>query len=284
MDVSQTALLLSLHISTWDACRGDKRVSEDVARRAHVDKRRAGHYNKYLVDVAAPSYAGVRAAGTKLREFHYANTLPWSDGWGIIAAAAYPKYAAEFRKLEGAYHSAVADFLADYPRLKANARVELNGLYDEADYPTTDAIRNRFDIKLRKMEVPNTSDIRVKMSKDFVDTLRADITSDVNDCLSGAMTAAWTRLRERVGKLVETLGEKDKIFRDTLVTNARDECKLLASLNLVGDKNLDTIRYEIEKLLRGVNAQDLREDGKLRKQVAADAAEINRKMASFMGV
>lgn len=294
-DISATALLLSLSISIWDACRTDRKVSEEVAKRHNTSAGRAGHYNKYLIDVKAPSYVAVKKAATELREFHYKHTLPWEDGWQIIRGGTpYVDYSKEFRKRVAAIERLVQKFLDDFPRLKANAKVELNGLYREADYPDDKELRSKFGIRLRKRPVPSDADFRVQMSKDEVAAIQADIRADMESSLNGAVRAAWERLRERVEHVATRLSEPPKkdpktgelkgpIFRDSLVENLKEECSLLSSLNLLGDPRLDEMRYEAERLIKGITPEKLRTSETLRTKVAKDAAQLTAAMAAYMG-
>lgn len=283
MDITQTALLLSLNISVWDAGRTDSKVSEEVAKRHNTQAGRAGHYYKYRIDPKAPTYVAAKQAATKLRDYHYERTLPWSDGWQVLNAAAFMEYAEGFRRLESGLLVAARAFTEDYPRLKANAKVELNGLYKESDYPEPEEVLEAFGVRLRKMEIPRATDLRVKMSEEFVEQLAKDIKADVQDSLEGAMQRAWERLRERVAKLAASLSEKDRVFRDSLVENLRAECALLASLNITGDERLDQLRFEAEALIKGISAQALREDVRLRTKVATEASALQSRMAAYMG-
>jgi hypothetical protein len=54
-------------------------------------------------------------------------------------------------------------------------------------------------------------------------------------------------------------GEEKKIFRDSLVDNALELTNLLTKLNVTNDPKLETARQELERLLVGVTADDLRE-------------------------
>jgi hypothetical protein len=54
-------------------------------------------------------------------------------------------------------------------------------------------------------------------------------------------------------------GEEKKIFRDSLVDNALELTSLLTKLNVTNDPKLENARQELERLLVGVTANDLRE-------------------------
>ncbi len=87
------------------------------------------------------------------------------------------------------------------------------------------------------------------------------------------MKDAWDRLYDVLSRMSERLtddvvdGEpKRRIFRDTLVDNAIDVCKLLKHFNTTGDTRLEAMRQQLEDAMRGVDAQSLRDSDVLREQ------------------
>jgi len=57
----------------------------------------------------------------------------------------------------------------------------------------------------------------------------------------------------------------------------------LPGLNLTQDPQLDALRKRAEQMILNVDPQDLRDRQFLRSRVAAQAAEIQKVMAGFMG-
>jgi trehalose-6-phosphate synthase len=68
---------------------------------------------------------------------------------------------------------------------------------------------------------------------------------------------------------------KKKVFRDSLVDNAVELCRLLQTLNVTQDPKLERARQQLESILIGVDADELRKDG------ARD--EIKAKVDSALG-
>jgi hypothetical protein len=65
-----------------------------------------------------------------------------------------------------------------------------------------------------------------------------------------------------------------KIFRDTLVSNALDLCRMLSNLNVTNDPKLEEARRKLESTLMGIDATDLREDSILRTDVKRKVDDI----------
>jgi hypothetical protein len=87
------------------------------------------------------------------------------------------------------------------------------------------------------------------------------------------MKDAWDRLYDVLSRMSERLADdvvdgepKRRIFRDSLVDNAIDVCKLLKHFNTTGDTRLEAMRQQLEDAMRGVDAQSLRDSDVLREQ------------------
>ena len=72
----------------------------------------------------------------------------------------------------------------------------------------------------------------------------------------------------------ERLAQPDAIFRDSLVTNARDVVEVLGRLNVTGDPRLEAMRATVAADLTQYDPQELRDAPAIREQTAARASEI----------
>lgn len=281
MNITERAMLASLHIRMWGATRTDKAITEQVAQQHAVAKKRAGHYRKHAIDVETPTYKAVKTAGADMRHRHYFWTLPWGeDGARILPAAHFEKYSAEMRGLRARFDAAVADFVADYPALKARAQIELNGLYNEGDYPGK--IASKFGTDVGILPLPESEDFRVSLPAEAVAQIKSGIEAEMQRTTEAAMRDPYQRLYDHVARMVERLGNPEAIFRDTLVTGLADLCTVLPGLNITNDPRLDDLRKRAEQLVSGIDAQTLRDKPSVRATVAKQAEEIQDLMASFM--
>ncbi len=281
-NLSSRAMLVSLNIRRWQATRTDKKVSAEIAKTHGVSEKRAGHYRKHAIDVEAPSFKAVVSAGSDLRNKHYELTLPWGqDGARILTTEMFESYSAEMRQLKSVFERAVKAFVEDYPVLKAAARRELNGMYNEADYPTD--IAARFDAGWSIMPLPDSEDFRAGLSRETVAEIRKDIEQELERTTAEAMRDPYKRIADHIGRMVERLSDSKAVFRDTLVTGLADLCTILPGLNLTQDPNLEELRKRCEKMIANLDPEDLRTVPSVRKRVAKDAKKIQADMAAFMG-
>ena len=281
MKLSDKALLVRLGISQWTARKFDKKATEQVAS-ANNAAVQSGRYNKSLLPMN-DFLTSVHQKSTLIRKKYYANTLPWGiDGTQILPSANYLSFMTDFRKEKYEWQMVVNSFLSEYMRLKTHARVSLNTLYNEADYPSQDEVASKFNMDLQVMPVPD-GDFRVDIAEEELTRITADVERRVIDASQNAMKEAWTRLHDRVKHMAEKLDDPKAVFRDTLVENTREICSVLTRLNFTDDPNLEAMRQEVEQSLTKHHPDALRNDPDLRRDKAAEAKAIMAKMGAFMG-
>jgi homoserine kinase len=74
--------------------------------------------------------------------------------------------------------------------------------------------------------------------------------------------------------MADKLSTPDAVFRDSLVTNLSDLCDLIPALNFSGDSELATLAEATRAKLAGIDPQKLRDDFKVRGQIAGEAGAL----------
>lgn len=280
--LSSKALLVTLSISQWSARKFDKRETAELALK-HTTSEQVARVNKALLP-AAETLVAVHKMTNAIRWDYYRNSLPWGqEGVNIIKADQYMDFASKMRDHMYNWRQLVQSFIAAYPQLREEARVALNGMYREEDYPHPDDLARRFSIDVAFLPVPDASDWRVSVGDLEMDELRAQISAQVEKGQGVAMRDAWRQVYEVVQKAHERLSNPDTVFRDSLVENAKSLCRLLPSLNLTDDPNLESVRRAIEGSLCKHEPATLREAPDVREQVSKKLAGIMDKMGAFYG-
>lgn len=292
------AMLVSLNIRNWQARKHDREISEEVARDHATGKPSdaVGRYNKILIDKAAlkPIQEIISAA----RTHHYFNTLPWSDaGQRILPAANFFAYSEKQREFKAKFEAAARDFVADYEAHVAEARVRLNGMFREEDYPKPGELARKFAMAFEVMPIPSADDFRVSsLGAGEVEQIKAAIAERMEREFENAARDLWERIHERVSHMAERLRaysvEVDPAtgkttthgaFRDSLVENLRELVEVLPRLNVTGDAALARMAEELQADLCRHDAAELREDASLRRAVAMNAEDILAQMAGYTG-
>lgn len=277
--LQEKAMLATLNISQWTARKYDRKASQKVARdNGTLDHSKIGRYNKILI--ATEAIQKVSKAANAARKFHYDNTLPWTDaGARILPASNFDFYSARMRVLRADFESEMEKFISAYPDLVEEAKIRLNGLFSEDDYPPVNAIRTKFSFDVVINPIPAAGDFRVSLTSDEIARVRREIETRVEKAQNAAMNDLWTRLYKAVKHMADKLSQtredgKAPIFRDSLVENLCSLSGLLPRLNVTNDPNLENMRRQVEEKLCLHTPQELRKSPETREEVARDAKSI----------
>lgn len=285
MDIHSRAMLVRLAVSSWDGRRFDKKITETVTS-AHHAAQDSGRFNKHLLGgrKAAPSHAKAVAAAGSARATYYTQTLPWADeGWRLLPTANYEKFTDAMRTERLTFDAAVADFIADYPALRVQAKQLLGAMYRAEDYPTAEKLAGRFSFEIEFAPVPAEGDFRLDLSDDQVEEIRSTVNTRVERATKAAMADAWERLREVVSRVSERLSDPDAIFRDSLIGNVQEMVDLLARLNVTQDADLESMRQLVADQIASFEPDTLRANKKMRARAAKTADDILKAMGDVYG-
>ena len=271
--ITERAMLAAVHISIWTAIKHDRKVSREVAEQ-HGAYAGAGRYNKQLLH-EAERLEVLRSLAGQIRQYFYKITLPWSDeGYRLLPAHFYFELTTKMREFELAFAQQVEEFLAVYPSYIDRVRPELNGLFREEDYPSTDKLRNKFGVKLEVLPIPSGNDFRVTLSEEEQARVAREIDENVRQSLQKGTEDLWVRLKSVVSHLIDRLNEPESRFHASLVTNICELVDVLPRLNVNQDEELNHFAEEIRNRLCGFTARELKKNEILRAATVNDAAQI----------
>jgi hypothetical protein len=271
---ADNALLVSLNISQWTARKLDKGATKEVAA-THGVNSSVGNYNKAILP-GATALDNIKKATGAARTYYYKATLPWAmEGAGILPNKNYIQFTTDMRQLKADWEHAVEQFLCEYQTLKANAQQQLNGLYNESDYPADPSSLFKFDISF--MPVPQSSDFRITLASEELAKFEGQLVSAEQD----AIKEIWKRMYEVASKAVERLRDPDGVFRDSLVDNAKELCDMLPRLNFNDDPEMSAMCYEIEQSLALKSPEALRTIPTTRKETVESLEAVMSKMAGL---
>jgi hypothetical protein len=186
------------------------------------------------------------------------------------------------REFEQRFSKQVDDFLDFYPSYIEHVRRELNGLFREEDYPSVEALRKKFGLKLEVLPIPSGEDFRVAMSAEEQARVAREIDANVRQSLEKGTEDLWNRLKRAVSHMVDRLNEPESRFHATLVTGVFDLVDLLPQLNVGQDQELNRFAAEIRNRLCAYPAYDLKKNDILRAATASDAVTLLDEMDTVM--
>lgn len=280
-------MLVDLTMTTWSAAKHDKKASRDVAdaNNAHVD---SGRYNKRLI--AKDALAAIKKVRSDASSDHLFLTLPWlNSGARLLTSATYFHYRKVMAEHERNFQAAVAAFLPEYPRLKAEAQASLGGLFNESDYPSEREVKSRFTFGYNVFPLPATFDPRLDLSDVEITRITRQLETNIQGALEGAVRDQYGRIIQVVGHMANRLREYtvtadgvEHPFRDSLVENVRELAALLPALNVTGDQGLGQVASRMQAELCAHDADTLRASQDARERTADAADRILAAATEFM--
>jgi len=287
--LSERAMLARLSISQWSARKHDRSVTREV-NESHGAAADAGRYNKRLL--AREALAAIATIASSARTTHYQLTAPWQDdGARLLSAKLFPEYAKAMQGFRIEFESAVSQFVAGYPDYVNQARVSLNGLFDESDYPNPETIGGKFDFETQLFNVPDARDFRVDLADGQAADIRSQIETATNQALHVAMRDAWQRVADTVGHMSEKLRayrpateteRAQSTFKDSLVENVRALADLLPGLNIANDPALADVARKLRDGLSIYDAADLRESMNARETIIMRADDVLAQVGGYL--
>lgn len=285
-NVRHSLLTVHFSISAWEARKQDKKATREVAV-THGTDTSVGRYHKDLLPGAAEHEAILKLRNA-WRVAHYENTLPWGDEGGrVMRSASFLDYAASYRTFKAQWDTALEEFFIVYPSLVAKAELRLNTLFNAADYPDVNAVRERFSVRLNTYPLPDVEDFRIieGIPPEEADRLVAEAVEGINARLNDAVRDLWTRMHTAVSNMQARLsvpaGTKGGKFHDTLVSNVQDIVDLLPKLNLTNDPAIAQMGRDLAQLVMHP-AETLRISPDARAATQLKAAALVKQMAQYV--
>lgn len=276
--ISSSAMLVELNLSIWTGRKFDKAVSAEIDVQKQTTTRAGNYHKKLFAD--EPKFDAIGKYVGNTRTFHYYATMPWSDsGLRLLTTAMYFDYQKQVTEYESEFNRLVKEFIDDYDNMVARAQTKLGNLFNAEDYPSKDEILEKYSFSVKYSPVPSVGDWRVDVGNDAQQQLNMCYAKAYVDNLQQALQEPWERTHEALKNMSERLaGEKKQIFRDSLVTNVLDMCKLLDKFNVTGDARMKQAKVRIENILLGVTPDALREDDDLRHDTKSKVDALLKEM------
>lgn len=284
--VRESVMLADISISMWNAEKSDRGAMEDLKRQNNATGD-VGRVVKNMLAGADLQFKELRSAFTAVRTSHYAMTLPWvSDphaerqrGPRLLPHMLFDRYLDTLAKQRRAANAKLDAFCAEYPNYVAAAKANLGGLAD-AMYPSADEVRANFRIHFDFEPLPAGASFK-GLPQDTIDRLAKALHGKQQRMVDQATAAMWGEVRDRVGHIVNRLGDPETRFKSSTIDGVRELVTLLPGWNLVGSPEVGEITEDIKRMLEGVDPKVLRDNQQVRSDVAAQAQAVVDKMNSW---
>ena len=231
---------------------------------------------KKLFDTRHPAFKAVTAVRGRAVSLWKGLSLPFPEpGIRLIRQDDVPVFDVQLTSLRAELEEAVAALDAHYGELRAAARERLGRLYNPADYP--DSLVGLFKVEHDFPSVEAPAYLR-ELSPELFRQEQARVTARFEEAVRLAEEAFLAEFAKLVGHLTDRLsgGEdgKPKVFRDSAVENMSEFFARFRSLNVRSNTELDALVEQAQRVVRGVEPQQLRDNATLRQQVAAQLSGV----------
>lgn len=294
--LASSAMLIDLNIGVWTGRKLDKKVGIEVEIAKNA-KAKAINATKNLF-AGLPELDAIRNFVANVRNWHYANTRPWSDsGTRLLPMAHYFDYMQKIGEFERTYNEMVEQLIQKYPEMIDVAAFKLADLFDRTEYPDVASIRSKFYFNTSLYPVPLTGDIRVDVIESVKEELVEQFDSFTKKAIEGIYVEQWESLKEVVEHLVGRLSDKteeEKVrdrqkqearnqkkeaegkevkerelsdrrkFHDDMIDKALDKITLLEKLDVMQDSKFQETCSNIKGALANVTVGQLKNDDEIR--------------------
>jgi len=231
---------------------------------------------KRLLDTAHPAFKSVTAVRSRAVSYWKSVSLPYPDpGIRLIRQDAIDAFTVQLRQFQEELAEVVANLDRHYNDLKAAARQRLGSLYNAGDYPQS--LAGLFEIAYEFPAIEPPAYLQGLNPQLYEEECRR-VQSRFDEAVKLAEEAFTAELARLVSHLTERLaGQEDgkpKIFRDSIVENLTEFFARFRTLNIRSNDQLDQLVADAQRIIRGVEPQDLRDNAGLRQQVATEMSRV----------
>jgi hypothetical protein len=262
---------------TWMGVR--KTLTQEQKNQAAESFGAEGEFlsaRKKLLDTKHAAYKEVTAVRGKVLAYWKSLTLPFPEpGIRLIRQHQIEAFNDAMTSLRTELQQAVARLDDHYTELRSAARQRLGELYDANDYPPS--LRGLFNVE---WDFPNVEpqDYLCQLNPDIYEQERARVGARFEEAVQLAEQAFIGELAKLVSHLAERLsGGSDgdrKVFRDSAVNNLVEFFDRFRQLNVRSNQQLDALVEEAQRIVRGVEPQELRDNEGLRQHVVTQLARV----------
>lgn len=276
--VARAGLLVDLTIRTYNGKKQDKAVQEEVQHAKGAASKRATSVYKSLF-AECKELDDVIKFAMRVRMTHYTLTLPWSDnGARLLPIRGMKAYKAKMDDCQAEFDTLVERFLDKYDTLIAAAAFQLGTMFNRADYPLRSQVARRFSMAVSFSPLPTSGDFRIDAEAETQQDLISQYEQRAQELVVNAQRDAWTRLHKSLTHIAERVTDEDggkrKRIYDSLVTNPLELCSILSDLNVTNDPALERARKQLEDLMMGTSAKELRDHADARVEVKEKVQNI----------
>jgi len=283
ISLASSSVLVGVDINVWSATKQDKIVSDEVTTAKRADKS-AG---KFVKNLLADHHLHKSIVNYRQTIYNWVQrrTYDWAGSQRLLPAVDLPKFCAEFRDHETAFHDLVEKLITSYDDIVSDMAFKQGDMFDRSEYPNKETLRTKFGLTMYVLDVP-MQDFRCQIAQEIAEDLFNTYSKQTDAIIQKVMQDQAERFVSVMTSISHCCGmdEKDgktkkrKIY-DSTIEKAKEMCETFAGFNLAANQDLEEARVSLERTLNGVSAEMIRESDAVREQVKEGVDEILSKFA-----
>ena len=231
---------------------------------------------KKLIDTSHPAFKVVTSIKGKIIGLWKAETLPFPEpGVRLIRQDRIDSFNTRMQYLREELEEAVWQLDEHFAELKSAARERLGRLFNPTDYPAS--LRSMFAVTWDFPSVEPPSYLQA-LNPELYQQECQRVQSRFDEAVRMAEEAFTSELAKLISHLTERLSGQDdgraKIFRDSAIENLTEFFGRFRSLNIGSNEQLDNLVADAQRIVRGVEPQNLRDNAGLRQHVATEMSRV----------
>ncbi len=278
-NIYQDGVVLILETSCWGARKKlpQDRINVSADPKFVSGTKRLVDHERYL----QPIRRNQQQAADRIRDRWAVPGFPL-NGASFIPKANIETVESALQKYLGRHEELVEEFLPLYPRMKEEARIELepDGLYEDEEYPRDVRSRFGFAWKYVILEAPDAG--ANVMTAPMLAREKEKIGVMIEEFRANAVAILRTEFAQVVANLAECLksGNKRRIRQESL-DSLEDWMERFERLNINNDRELTGFVETMRGLVAGTDARELRNNDLFRRTISNEMAEVSVTLASL---
>jgi len=231
---------------------------------------------KKLIDTKHPAFKAVTSVRGRIVAYWRGISLPYPEpGIRLIRQDDVGPVNLHLTTLKADLADAVTTLDGQYATLKRVARDRLGSLFNPADYP--ESLSRLFDVTWDFPSVEPPAYLQ-RLSPELYERECQRVAAQFDEAVRLAEEAFLQELAQLVSHLTERLSGtedgKPKIFRDSAIENLGEFFERFRRLNIRSNQQLDEIVTQAQRVVRGVEPQQLRDNEPLRQRVTSQLSGV----------
>lgn len=232
--------------------------------------------SKKLVDTAHPAFKAVTSVRSRIVAYFKGISLPYPEpGIRLLRQDDIRTFDVQLTTLKAELDEAVDQLDEHYGELREAARDRLGSLFNVADYP--DSLRGLFGVEYDFPSVEPPAYLR-QLNPALYQQECQRMTARFDEAVQLAEEAFTDELAKLVSHLTERLaGSEDgkpKVFRNSAIENLGEFFQRFGQLNVRSNDQLDELVADAQRIVQGVEPQQLRNNQSLRQHVATELSAV----------